>query len=364
MPLFFIALLSAYLIGNIYIFIRGAQAVSTFPWSIKILLALLYWCTALSFIGSFLLRNIKLPFILSHTFHEIGTGWLVFTLYMVLCLLFFDLLRLFNTPFKQGFTLSILLTISLLGYGYYNFKNPQTKVINITINKTLPTYTQPIKVVAVSDVHLGHGTGKKQLKQYVDHINNLHPDLILIAGDLIDNSVTPLYEQQMQEELSQLQAPLGIYMVPGNHEFISGIEKCIPFLEQTPIRLLRDTVITLPNGLQLIGRDDRSNRKRLPLETLIKQTDPTKPTFLLDHQPYHLSETEKAGIDIQFSGHTHHGQIWPITLLTDYLFEQSYGYRQWGKSHIYVSSGLSLWGPPFRIGTNSEFVLFNFTGKE
>ena len=168
----------------------------------------------------------------------------------------------------------------------------------------------------------------------------------------------------MQEELSQLQAPLGIYMVPGNHEFISGIEKCIPFLEQTPIRLLRDTVITLPNGLQLIGRDDRSNRKRLPLETLMKQTDPTKPTFLLDHQPYHLSETEKAGIDIQFSGHTHHGQIWPITLLTDYLFEQSYGYRQWGKSHIYVSSGLSLWGPPFRIGTNSEFVLFNITGKE
>jgi predicted MPP superfamily phosphohydrolase len=96
----------------------------------------------------------------------------------------------------------------------------------------------------------------------------------------------------------------------------------------------------------------------------MKQTNPTKPTFLLDHQPYHLSETEKAGIDIQFSGHTHHGQIWPITLLTDYLFEQSYGYRLWGKSHIYVSSGLSLWGPPFRIGTNSEFVLFNITGKE
>lgn len=364
MPLFFIALLSAYLIGNIYIFIRGAQAVSTFPWSIKILLALLYWCTALSFIGSFLLRNIKLPFILSHTFHEIGTGWLVFTLYMVLCLLFFDLLRLFNTPFKQGFTLSILLTISLLGYGYYNFKNPQTKVINITINKTLPTYTQPIKVVAVSDVHLGHGTGKKQLKQYVDHINNQHPDLILVAGDLIDNSVVPLYEQQMQEELSQLQAPLGIYMVPGNHEFISGIEKCIPFLEQTPIRLLRDTVITLPNGFQLIGRDDRSNRSRLPLQTLLQQTDPNKPILLLDHQPFHLNETEKAGVDFQFSGHTHHGQIWPITLVTDHLFEQSYGYRQWGDSHIYVSSGLSLWGPPFRIGTDSEFVIIQITCKK
>lgn len=364
MPLFFIGLLSAYLIGNVYIFIRGAQATSSFPLGFKILLALLYWCITLSFIGSFLMRDIKLPITLSHTLHDIGTGWLVFTLYMVLALLFIDLLKLFNTPLKYGFHLSILLVFCILSYGYYHYTHPVTQVINIHINKSIPHYEQPIKVVGISDVHLGHGTGKKKLKEYVDHINSLQPDLIVIAGDLIDNSIVPLYEQQMQEELSQLQAPLGVYMVSGNHEYISGIQKCIPFLEQTPIKILRDTVVTLPNGIQLIGRDDKSNRSRLPLQTLMQQTDASKPILLLDHQPFHLSETEDAGIDFQFSGHTHRGQIWPITYLTDYLFEQSYGYRQWGNSHIYVSSGLSLWGPPFRIGTDSEYVVFNITCKE
>lgn len=83
-----------------------------------------------------------------------------------------------------------------------------------------------------------------------------------------------------------------------------------------------------------------------------------------DHQPYKLTETETAGIDLQFSGHTHHGQVWPMSLVTDHLFEQSHGYRQWGNSHIYVSSGLSLWGPPFRIGTDSEMVIFQLSMKK
>ena len=189
------------------------------------------------------------------------------------------------------------------------------------------------------------------------------PDLILIGGDLIDNSVTPLYTENMQEELSQLKAPQGIYMVPGNHEYISGIKKSAEFIRSTPIQLLRDTVITLPNGVQIAGRDDRHNPSRLSLRTLSQNINPAQPVILLDHQPYDLQNTEKAGIDLQFSGHTHRGQIWPMSLLTDYLFQQSHGYRQWGNSHVYVSSGLSLWGPPFRIGTNSEMVVFNIAFK-
>ena len=165
------------------------------------------------------------------------------------------------------------------------------------------------------------------------------------------------------EELAELKAPLGIYMVPGNHEYISGIRKSMQFINETPIRLLRDEIVTLPGGIQIIGRDDRSNTSRLSLQELAKNMDPAKPVILLDHQPYDLSDTEKAGIDLQFSGHTHRGQVWPISLITDHLFDQSYGYRRWGNSHIYVSSGLSLWGPPFRIGTDSELVVFNITCK-
>lgn len=363
MPTIFIALFCAYLAGNIYIFIRGAQALVAQPFGVKVLLTVLFWSCALSFAVSMLARNVKYPDVLAHTIHEIGTGWLVFTLYMTLSLIAFDIFKLFNGSFKYGFYISLLLTLSLLSYGYYNYQHPQTKVINIVFNKVINSNPQPIKVVAISDVHLGYGTNKAQLKKYINMINAQQPDLILISGDLIDNSVTPLYAENMQEELSQLKAPMGIYMVPGNHEYISGIKKSAEFIRTTPIQLLRDTVITLPNGLQIAGRDDRHNPSRISLQALAQNIDPARPVILLDHQPYELQETEKAGIDLQFSGHTHRGQIWPMSLVTDRLFQQSYGYKQWGNSHIYVSSGLSLWGPPFRIGTDSEMVVFNIAFK-
>lgn len=192
MPTFFVVLISIYFAGNIYIFKRGAQALVAQPFGVKVLLAVLFWSGALSFIGSFLARNTQLPVVLAHTAHEIGTGWLVFTLYMVLCLIVFDLFRLFNFPCKYGFYISLFLTLSLLSYGYYNYQHPKTEVFNIVINKQTVHNEQPLKVVSVSDIHLGYGTDKEELKQYVEMINAQKPDLILIGGDLIDNSVVPL----------------------------------------------------------------------------------------------------------------------------------------------------------------------------
>ena len=357
MPTFFIILIFTYLGGNAYIFYRGLQTLSGFPYGIKILLTILFWLAALSFFGTMLSRNVKIPFYLSHTMYEVGTGWLIFTLYMVLFLLFFDLLKLCSISFNQSFMTSLLATFVLLGYGYYNYRHPKINTVNITLTKPLTDNRRPIKIVAVSDIHLGNGTGKTSLKQYVKMINGQNPDLILIGGDLIDNSVIPLYAENMAEELTELKAPLGIYMVPGNHEYISGIDKSIQFIQNTPIQLLRDSVVTLPCGIQLLGRDARSNARRLPLQKLMARIDKSKLVILLDHQPYQLAESQAAGIDLQFSGHTHHGQVWPMNWVTDHLYEQSHGYRQWENSHIYVSSGLSLWGPPFRIGTESEMVV-------
>lgn len=108
-------------------------------------------------------------------------------------------------------------------------------------------------------------------------INAQHPDLILISGDLIDNSVVPLYTENMAEELANLKAPMGIYMVLGNHEYISGIDESIRYIKSTQIQLLRDSVVTLPNGIQLIGRDDRHNRKRHSLQELMVNIDKSKP---------------------------------------------------------------------------------------
>ena len=364
MPIFFIILITVYLGGNTYIFYRGAQALSGLPGGIKISLAVLFWLAALSIIGTMLTRNIKMPVFLSHAMYEVGTGWLIFTLYMVLFLLAFDLLKLCRVPFNYGFILSLIFTVVLLGYGYYNYRHPKTNIINIALDKPLADDAKPVKIVAVSDLHLGNGTGKTALKRYVKMINEQNPDLILIAGDLIDNSVVPLYTENMMEELSELKAPLGIYMVPGNHEYISGIKASARFIQDTPIQLLRDSVVTLPNGMQLIGRDDRSNTARRSLQELMAGIDKSNPIILLDHQPYKLTESEAAGVDLQFSGHTHRGQVWPMNWVTDHIYEQSHGYRQWGNSHIYVSGGLSLWGPPFRIGTESDMAVFHLSTKK
>lgn len=364
MPIFFIILITVYLGGNTYIFYRGAQALSGLPGGIKLSLAVLFWLAALSIIGTMLTRNIKMPVFLSHAMYEVGTGWLIFTLYMVLFLLAFDLLKLCRVPFNYGFILSLIFTVVLLGYGYYNYRHPKTNIINIALDKPLADDAKPVKIVAVSDLHLGNGTGKTALKRYVKMISEQNPDLILIAGDLIDNSVVPLYTENMMEELSELKAPLGIYMVPGNHEYISGIKASARFIQDTPIQLLRDSVVTLPNGMQLIGRDDRSNTARRSLQELMAGIDKSNPIILLDHQPYKLTESEAAGVDLQFSGHTHRGQVWPMNWVTDHIYEQSHGYRQWGNSHIYVSSGLSLWGPPFRIGTESDMAVFHLSTKK
>ena len=204
MPTFFIILISVYLAGNIYIFIKGLRALPTCHSGIKVAAGILFWCGALSLFGSLLSRNVEMPSFISHTMYEIGTGWLIFTLYMVIFLLLTDILKRFYTPFRYGFPVSLLLTFILLGCGYYNYRHPKTNAVDITINKPYENNSQPIKIVAVSDIHLGYGTGKSALKKYVDMINEQKPDLILIGGDLIDNSVVPLYTEKMSKELSEL----------------------------------------------------------------------------------------------------------------------------------------------------------------
>lgn len=361
MWIFFLLLPILYLAGNIYIFQKGKRALKRLSKGVKLLLGLLFWVCALSFFGGFLLHGMSLPPILAQMISEIGTGWMVFTLYMTLALLIFDLLQLFRLRCPHSFLLSLLLTLSLLGYGYYHYTHPTIKTIDWAIHKPAGTGGQSLKIVAVSDLHLGYATNKKKLAGYVELINAQKPDLVLIGGDLIDNSVIPLIQEHMEEELAHIQAPLGIYMVPGNHEYISGIEESIRFIHRTPIRLLRDSVVVLPNRIQLVGRDDRHNKDRKDVERLTSSLDKSLPILLIDHQPYELEKAAATGADIQFSGHTHQGQVWPMSWLFNFVFELNYGEKVIGNTLIYVTSGLSLWGPPFRIGTDSELVVFNLT---
>ncbi|MDR3267919.1 MAG: metallophosphoesterase [Tannerella sp.] len=356
----FILMLCAYLGSNVYIFIRGLQALQHFPPVVRWIFGGIFWISVFSMILVFALRNSKLSATAwAHLFFEYSTGWLVFTLYMTLFLLCFDGFRLFNHPFQHSFVVSLGLTLGVLSCGFYRYRHPVIRTLNIGIDKPMTGAKDTFRIVAISDLHLGMGTAKGQLQQYIRMIQAQQPDLILIGGDLIDNSIVPAQQRHMEQELSQLNAPSGIYMTPGNHEYISGIADCMQYIARTPVRFLRDTVVTLPNGIQLVGRDDRTNHARQSLAQLIVGTNPDYPLIVLDHQPSELSQTVDAGADLLFCGHTHRGQVWPMTWLTDRLFELSHGYEQRGSTHLYVSSGLALWGPPFRIGSRSEMVVFN-----
>jgi predicted MPP superfamily phosphohydrolase len=366
MPLFFVLLLGSYLLGNLYIFVRGLQFLGQISPLFKWICAAVYWAGACMLFAVFALRGLRqIPFSIGQVLFHIGSGWLVFTLYMVVFLAVADLVKVFNGSFRYGFALSLLLTSGLLIYGYIRYQHPERQVFKIHVNKPLINRDK-LKIVAISDWHLGLGTGRERLKKDVDRINAEKPDLILIGGDLIDNSVIPVADRQMDRELNRLQATMGVYMAPGNHEYISGIEACAGFIGKTRIKLLRDSIATLPCGLQLIGRDDRSNKGRLSVRDLTQLTDKSRPVVLIDHQPVELAATEAAGVvDLQFSGHTHNGQVFPLSLLAGRLFDISYGYEKRGDTNFYVSSGLALWGPPFRIGTCSEWVVFEctFAGK-
>lgn len=357
MPIFFIALLICYLLGNIYIFIRGLQALGDFSIFTRGLFSAVYWICPLFIILLLVLRHAKIPFWIEHLMFEIGTGWLVFTLYMVIFLACADLFKLFNSSFSYGFPIALLLTVSLLSYGYIRYQHTHKQVINLSVNKPLQN-KEKLKIVAISDWHLGYGTSKKQFQKNIDLINAENPDIILIGGDLIDNSILPVVSRQLDKGLNQLHAPMGIYMATGNHEYISGIEDCIDFIKKTKIQLLIDSAVTLPCGLQIIGRSDLASRNRLSAEEWTSLIDDSLPTILIDHQPAALSDAQQIKADLQFSGHTHNGQIFPFNLLTNKLFELSYGYLQRGNTHYYVSSGFALWGPPFRIGSVSEYVVF------
>ena len=359
----FILLFLGVLFGaNAYIFARMVQALPALPTAVKVLIGV---CMAIAACGVFLsiaLRSSGLPAALSRGLFQAGSVWLVFLLYMVLVLLVVDAVAWIGLRIPYRFVIALSLCLIALVAGHYRYKHPKVNVVPLSFDKEC-TLAKPLTIVAVSDVHLGEGTGREALTLYVDLINAQQPDVIVIAGDLVDNSVAPLYRDNMADELARLSAPHGIFMVPGNHEYISGIEAVEQFLKDTPITLLRDSMVTLPGNIQLIGRDDKSNTFRAALDTLMACTDNTRPVIVLDHQPYGVAKADSLGVDLLFCGHTHRGQVWPLTWVTDRLFEQSHGYRRWTHSHVYVSQGLSLWGPPFRIGSDSELVVFKVGAK-
>lgn len=247
------------------------------------------------------------------------------------------------------------LIIVVFVYGNINYYHKERKEINIKTDKKLQ---RPLKIVMISDLHLGFHNQRKTFAKWVDMINKEKADMILIAGDIIDISTYPLFEQKVFEEFHRLNAP--VYACFGNHEYFSHKDKALDFYHKAGINLLKDSLAQYKDVV-IIGRDDRSNIKRKPTKELVLNVDKEKYLILLDHQPYNLEESQQNEIDFQFSGHTHYGQVFPINLITKAVYEKAWGQYKKGKTDYYISSGLGIWGGKFRIGTKSEYVVVNIS---
>lgn len=348
--------------GNIYLFVRLWQSITMLPMWLRVAIALLFWFVAVAMFLSFGLRDAQLPPSIMQSLFWIGTTWLVFLLYMVLALGIMDLTRLFLPSLHHGFWYALLATTILLIYGNINYRHPRVERVTISSDK-LPA-KDSYRVILASDIHLGYGTTRRDLSRYVDMINRERGDVVIIAGDLIDNSVIPVAQSDMCREFSRVEARDGIYLAPGNHEYISNIAAVKEYLTTTPVRLVQDSVVPLRSNITLIARDDRSNRHRKSLEELVAKAGCTTLTIVVDHQPYDIALSDSLGVDIHLSGHTHRGQVWPLSWITDSIYEQSHGYRRWRHTYAIVSCGLSLWGPPFRIGTHSDLYVIDICGAE
>ena len=304
--------------------------------------------------------------------YTLGVSWLIVLAYLLIAFLLIDVVKLANYLFNfvdkevvhrltrtNWKTLAVVLgsVTLLLIYANRVYEHKVRVHLAIETEKWCKN-TKPIRIVGISDVHLGYSINSRELTQWVELINNENPDIVLIAGDFIDNSIRPLDYFGLDAILREIDAPMGVFAVLGNHEYISGIKGSLAFFERSNITVLRDSVAIFDN-LQIIGRDDYSQRHRKTIEQLTENLDFSKFTILLDHQPFHLDDAVRANVDFQFSGHTHRGQIFPFTLIVDAMYELSHGYMKRENTHFYVSSGLGIWGGKFRVGTQSEFVVID-----
>ncbi|MDF9830359.1 metallophosphoesterase [Parabacteroides sp. PF5-6] len=359
-------MLTVILGGNYYVFLRLWQMLPP-----SLVGRLLFVVAAVFLIASpfvSMLAGSAFPPTLTAAMYRIGTSWLIAFMYLLLAFLVLDIIRLthlfpIDTYLRHSWiglgTLAAGLTI-LLSIGYYRYTHKDRVELQLSVDKEI---AGELKIVAASDLHLGYGIGRKEFESWVELINKENPDIVLIAGDITDNNVAPLYEADMGAVFSQIKSRYGTYVIPGNHEYIAGGEPAETFLRAAGVTFLKDSVALVDDRFYIVGRDDRSNPQRQTIAALTASLDPSKPIILLDHQPYHLEEAEQSGIDLQLSGHTHKGQVWPISLVTRFLFELDHGYKQKSNTHYYVSSGLGIWGGKFRIGSRSEYVVIRFKGK-
>lgn len=370
--LFFSIVLLIYSLINYYIYVRGMQALPSgtgfknwFPWIFLFLSA--------SYIVSRFMERVWISPV-SSFFTFVGSFWLALMVYLLMAVLVIDIVRLVLYFLPQPAVLAnnyvefkkylFIAVVSITGIvvlaGHINALNPRVKRLDIHIDKKAGQL-KTLHIAAASDIHMGTLVGPRRTAQLVRMLNDCNADVILLAGDIVDEDLAPVIHNDLGRSLSKLKAPMGVYAITGNHEYIGGAEAAVKYLEAHGIKMLRDTAVEINKCFYLAGRNDRdskrfSGKQRMGLDNVLEGVDLSLPVILMDHQPFNFQQVVDAGVDFQLSGHTHNGQLWPFNYITKAIYEVSWGYIKKGNSNFYVSSGYGGWGPPVRTGNRPEIV--------
>lgn len=336
---------------------------------------LIYWNIALAFITSNILRGIlTTDNIITSVFTLIGSLYMGIFIYSILIFLVVDILKFIlrsvniNQPVKEkikkiycnGISVFIIILI-LIGYSVWNAQDKIVTNYEVSINKAAGEISS-LNIVMISDVHMGIGIKENGIDEMVDSINKLNPDIVLFCGDIFDESTSNKLKEYSRDAFKNIKSKYGVYDITGNHEYNAGdLTETISYLEDADIKFLRDESVKIADSFYVVGRNDPANKRLTgedvkPLSDILKDADKSLPIIVLNHRPEDLGEAQAENVDLQLSGHTHRGQLFPGNLVTNYLYEKDYGYLKKEDFNLIVSSGYGTWGPPMRIGSKSEIV--------
>ncbi len=350
----------------------GNNSIKKYLFPVLLLLTISF---PLGFLGINITRKYTDSFIFN-AFYEIGIYYMPVLLYSFLFALLADIFKLLNKIFKvfkpslplekkimrSYFAVSAAATAALVIVGVFEFHDTRISEYEIT----MPAKTsalQNLRIVMASDFHLTHNTAGDFVKKTVDKINSLNPGLVLIPGDILDSYESFVKGKGYSEDFRKLKARYGVFAVTGNHEYYGNLKTALKFIRNSGMDLLQDTIININGQFYLAGRNDRTDKNRKPLAEILRNKKEDIPVLLMDHQPNALDETLPANIDLQVSGHTHNGQLFPFNYITDLVYKLSWGYEKIGNTNLFVSCGIGGWGPQIRTNSYSEIMVIDIKFK-
>lgn len=310
----------------------------------------------------------------------IGFTWMGLLFIFISASFFFDIYRLlhflarmltqrpladFTLTLRNFCTLAILLSFAVVIYGYFEALHIRTEHVTVKTRK-IPENIGRFRVVQISDVHLGLIVGKSRLKRILRQVKDARPDILVSTGDLVDGQMDDL--EALTDMFQNIPTKYGKFAITGNHEFYAGLDRALAFTEKAGFTMLRGEGITVSNILNVAGVDDPARKRYGPdraasERALLERMPREKFTLFLKHQPV-ISSESLGMFDLQLSGHTHKGQIFPFNLVTKLYYRMHTGLSKVnGNALLYVSRGSGTWGPPVRFLSPPEVTVIDITYK-